>query len=279
MRRRGLAAAETNARVEGTEPRAAHKRRPCHGEQEAFVYAGEWLKGRVALITGSTKGIGRALAEDMVRAGAHVVVSSRTASDVAEAARAVTALGPGETRGIVCDVRDPGACQALVAETIEHFGGLDIVVNNAGLGRFAKIHEMDPAEWDLQIRTNLDGVFHVSRAAIPHLVAGGGGWIFNIGSLAGRNAFSGGAAYNATKFGLLGMSEAMMLDLRHEGIRVSCIMPGSVNTHFFGGEPGPDGEWKLWPEDVSRVVMDLLAFPDRALPSKVEIRPSRPPKK
>jgi 3-oxoacyl-[acyl-carrier protein] reductase len=243
------------------------------------VGAGDWLAGRVVLITGSTKGIGRALAEDLVRVGAHVVVSSRTASDVTEAARAVTALGPGETHGVVCDVRDPGACEALVQSTVEHFGGLDIVVNNAGLGRFAKIHQMDPADWDLQIRTNLDGVFHVSRAAVPHLIAGGGGWIFNIGSLAGRNAFSGGAAYNATKFGLLGMSEAMMLDLRHDGIRVSCIMPGSVNTHFSGDEPGPEGEWKLWPEDVSRVVMDLLAFPDRALPSKVEIRPSRPPKK
>ncbi len=239
----------------------------------------EHLEGRVALITGSTKGIGRALAEDLVRAGANVVVSSRTESDVVEAARAVTAIGPGRTHGVVCDVRDPGSCAALVEETVEHFGGLDIVVNNAGLGRFARIHEMDPADWELQLRTNLDGVFHVSRAAIPHLVAGGGGWIFNIGSLAGRNAFSGGAAYNATKFGLLGMTEAMMLDLRDEGIRVSCIMPGSVNTHFFGGEPGPEGEWKLWPEDVSRVVMDLLAFPARALPSKVEIRPSRPPKK
>ncbi len=237
------------------------------------------LSGKVALVTGSSKGIGLAIAEDLVRAGAQVVVSSRTAADVEGAASRLSELGPGRAVGIPADVRDPLACAALVAGTVKAFGRLDILVNNAGLGRFAPIHEMDPADWDTQIRTNLDGVFHVSRAAIPHLMAAGEGWILNIGSLAGRNAFAGGAAYNATKFGLLGMTEAMMLDLRDHDIRVSCIMPGSVNTHFFGGEPGPEGAWKLQPEDISRVVMDLLAFPGRALPSKVEIRPSRPPRR
>jgi 3-oxoacyl-[acyl-carrier protein] reductase len=236
------------------------------------------LTGKVALVTGSTKGIGRAIAGDLVQAGANVVLSSRTVADVAAVARDLAAAGPGGAHGIPCDVRDPEACRTLVAGTVAHFGGLDILVNNAGLGRFAKIQEMDPEDWETQIRTNLDGVFHVSRAAVPHLVAGEGGWIFNIGSLAGKNPFSGGVAYNATKFGLTGMSEAMMLDLRHEGVRVACIMPGSVNTHFFGGEPGPDGDWKLQPQDVSRVVMDLLGFPDRALPSRIEIRPSRPPR-
>ncbi|CAN5692232.1 SDR family oxidoreductase [soil metagenome] len=237
------------------------------------------LAGKVAVITGSTKGIGRALAEDLVRAGARVVISSRTPADVERVAAEVGEVGPGEAAGIPCDVREPASCRALVSGAVERFGRLDIVVNNAGLGRFAKIQEMDPADWDVQIRTNLDGVFHVSKAAIPHLMSAGGGWILNVGSLAGRNAFSGGAAYNATKFGLLGMTEAMMLDLRDDDIRVSCIMPGSVNTHFFGGEPGPEGDWKLQPEDISQVIMDLLAFPGRALPSKVEIRPSRPPKK
>ncbi len=236
------------------------------------------LTGKVALVTGSTKGIGRAVAEDLVRAGAEVVVSSRTVADVARAAGEVDGVGPGAAHGIPCDVRDPEACSRLVRGTVERFGGLDILVNNAGLGRFARIQEMDPADWEIQVRTNLDGVFHVSRAAVPHLVADGGGWIIHIASLAGRNAFSGGVAYNATKFGLVGMSEAMMLDLRDEGVRVTCVLPGSVNTHFFGGEPDPEGGWKLQPEDVSRVVMDLLAFPDRALPSKVEIRPSRPPR-
>ncbi len=240
------------------------------------------LGGKVALVTGSTKGIGRAVAEALLAEGARVVVSSRTASDVARVAEELAAeagAGVGEAHGIPCDVRDPEACRALVEGTVARFGRLDIVVNNAGLGRFAPIQELDPADWDLQIRTNLDGVFHVSKAAVPHLVRAGGGWILNVGSLAGRNAFGGGVAYNATKFGLLGMTEAMMLDLRHEGIRVSCIMPGSVNTHFSGREPGPEGDWKLAPEDVARVVLDLLSFPDRALPSKVELRPSRPPRK
>lgn len=236
------------------------------------------LAGKVAVITGSTKGIGRAIAEDLVRVGAEVVVSSRTVADVESAAREVDGVGPGTAHGIPCDVRDPEGCRRLVEETVERLGRLDILVNNAGLGRFAPIQDMDPADWDLQIRTNLDGVFHVSRVAVPHLISGGGGWIFNIGSLAGRNAFSGGVAYNAAKFGLTGMSEAMMLDLRDEGVRVTCILPGSVNTHFFGEEPDPEGSWMLQPEDVSRVIMDLLRYPDRALPSKIEIRPSRPPK-
>ncbi len=235
------------------------------------------LAGKVALITGSTKGIGRAIARELAEAGAKVVVSSRTEADVARTARELDGSGSGTAHGIPCDVRDPEACRRLVEGTVERFGGLDILVNNAGLGRFATIQEMDPEDWDIQLRTNLDGVFHVSRAAVPHLVAGGGGWIFNIGSLAGRNAFSGGVAYNARKFGLRGMTEAMMLDLRDEGVRVTLIMPGSVNTHFFGSDPDPEGGWKLQAEDISRVVLDLLAFPDRALPSKVEIRPSRPP--
>lgn len=240
--------------------------------------AGE-LDGKVAVVTGSTKGIGRAIAEALVDAGGDVVVSSRTAGDVERAARELSERGPGRGHGIRCDVREPGDCRALVDGTVERFGRLDVLVNNAGIGRFASIREMDPADWDLQIRTNLDGVFHCSQAAVPHLVDAGGGWILNIGSLAGRNTFAGGVAYNATKWGLLGMSEAMMLDLRYEGIRVSCIMPGSVNTHFFPGGPDPEADWKLTGDDVARVVLDLLRFPDHALPSRVELRPSRPPRK
>jgi 3-oxoacyl-[acyl-carrier protein] reductase len=235
--------------------------------------------GKVAVITGSTRGIGRAVAEAIVKGGGKAVVSSRRAEAVEETVQALAGAGPGEVMGKVCDVRDAKACEALVSAAVDRFGGVDILVNNAGLGRFATIQEMDRESWDVQIRTNLDGVFHCSKAAVPHLQERGGGWIFNIGSLAGRNAFSGGVAYNASKWGLLGMTEAMMLDLRHEGIRVSCIMPGSVNTHFFEDGPDPDDDWKLQAQDIARVITDLLAFPDRALPSKVEIRPSQPPRK
>jgi 3-oxoacyl-[acyl-carrier protein] reductase len=236
------------------------------------------LRGKVALVTGSTKGIGRAIAEDLLQREARVVVSSGNPDNVAQATVELARFGAGQVHGVPCDVRSPEACAQLVAETVERFGGLDLLVNSAGLGRFAPIQDLSVEDWDLQLRTNLDGVFYVSKAAVPHLIARGGGWIFNIGSLAGRNAFSGGVAYNASKFGLTGMSEAMMLDLRDHGIRVTCIMPGSVNTHFFGGDPGPEGAWKLQPEDISRVVLDLLDFPERALPSKIEIRPSRPPR-
>ncbi len=240
---------------------------------------GGLFQGTVAVVTGSTRGIGRAVAEVLVREGGRVMVSSRRADAVEETVAALEALGTGEAAGQVCDVREPAACHALVEAAVERFGALDVLVNNAGLGRFAKIQEMEPETWNIQLRTNLDGVFHCSQAAIPHLRVRGRGWIFNIGSLAGRNAFSGGVAYNASKFGLLGMTEAMMLDLRDEGIRVSCIMPGSVNTHFFEGGPDPEDDWKLQSEDIARVITDLMSFPDRALPSKVEIRPSRPPKR
>ena len=236
------------------------------------------LTDAVALVTGGTKGIGRAICEALVRRGSRVVASSRTASQVNAAAAELSDLGLGEAHGVVCDVRQPDQCARLVEETVDRFGRLDILVNNAGVGRFAAIHELSRADWDQQIRTNLDGVFHCSRAAVPHLVDAGG-WIVNIGSLAGRNAFAGGVAYNASKWGLLGMSEAMMLDLRHEGVRVSCVMPGSVNTHFFADGPDPEASWRLDPEDVAQAVLDLLDFPGRALPSRIELRPSQPPKK
>lgn len=233
---------------------------------------------RISLVTGSSKGIGLAVAAALVGEGDDVVVTSRDEAAIREIAKELTEVGSGRAHAIRCDVRDPTQCRALVEEAVAHFGGLDVLVNNAGIGVFAPIQQMDPDDWDRQVRTNLDGVFHCSRAAVPHLIRRGGGWILNIGSLAGRNSFSGGVAYNATKWGLLGMTEAMMLDLRHEGVRVSCIMPGSVNTHFFGNAPDPEDDWKLVPEDIARTVLDLLAYPERALPSRVELRPSRPPK-
>jgi len=235
------------------------------------------LHGRVALVSGGTKGIGRAIVSDLLDAGARVVFSARTAADVEAAADALS--GIGETLGIVADVRDPGACEDLVARAVGRFGGLDILVNNAGIGRFAPVQEMTVEDWDAQIATNLSGVFYLSRAAVPYLKSSPDAWIVNIGSLAGRNPFSGGSAYNASKFGLLGLSEAMMLDLRYEGIRVSLVMPGSVSTDF-GSRPADAKEgWALTSEDVSKAVLDLLRYPGNAHVSRVEMRPSRPPKK
>ena len=233
------------------------------------------LGGRVCVVTGSTKGIGRATAEALAEHGADVVVSSRRETDVDAAATEVNAIGRGSTIGVVCDVRDPDACEELIARAVDRFGRLDVLVNNAGWGLFAPIQEMSIEDWRGQIDTNLGGVFYCSKAAAPHLSATGNGWIINVGSLAGRNSFAGGAGYNASKFGLLGMTEAMMLDLRYDDVRVSLIMPGSVNTHF-RGQAGTDGEWKLHADDVAQAVVDLLAYPGRALPSRIEMRPSRP---
>lgn len=233
--------------------------------------------GRVALVTGGTKGIGRAVVGDLLDGGFKVSFSARTASDVE--AEAAALAGRGEVLGVAADVSDPEACEALVGRTVDRFGGLDVVVNNAGVGKFAPIHEMSLEDWRAQIDTNLNGVFYLTRAAVPHLKKSPAAWIINIGSLAGRNAFAGGAAYNASKFGLLGMSEAMMLDLRYEGIRVSLIMPGSVATDF-GSRPADAKEgWALTSEDVSRAVLDLLRYPGNAHVSKVEMRPSQPPRK
>lgn len=235
------------------------------------------FKDRVAIVTGSTKGIGRAIAADLLSEGFHVVLTARTESDVD---RVAEELGVGgAVLGIPCDVRDHDACKALVAQTLDHFGRLDLLVNNAGVGKFAPIQDMPPEDWGLQIDTNLTGVFYLSQAAIPALKESPDAWIINIGSLAGRNTFAGGAAYNASKFGLLGMSEAMMLDLRYEGIRVSLIMPGSVDTSFGDRPAGSKAGWALTSEDVSRAVLDLLRYPGNALASRVELRPTKPPRK
>jgi NAD(P)-dependent dehydrogenase (short-subunit alcohol dehydrogenase family) len=231
------------------------------------------LADRVAVVTGGTRGIGLATARMLVHAGSAVVVAARSGRDVE---RVADELGP-RALGVACDVRRVDECERLMARTVERFGHLDILINNAGLGVFAPVEAMSLDDWHRQIETNLDGVFYCCRAALPHLKRAGG-WIINIGSLAGKNAFAGGAAYNASKFGLLGFSEALMLEVRHDGVRVSCVMPGSVATDF-SGDAAAGTDWKLHAEDVAQVVQDLLAFPGRALPSRIEIRPSRPPKK
>jgi NAD(P)-dependent dehydrogenase (short-subunit alcohol dehydrogenase family) len=233
------------------------------------------LSGRTALVTGSTRGIGLAIAEALIARGVYVAVSGRTVTRVREVAEELSRRGPGRAIGIQCDVRDPEQCARLVSGAARALGRLDVLVNNAGVGHLKPVHELSVEEWRDQMETNLGGVFYCSRAAVPHLRATGDGWIVNIASLAGKNAFAGGAGYNATKFGLVGMSEAMMLDLRYEGIRVSVIMPGSVQTEF-GGRASADKEWALQPEDVATAVVQLLELPPRALVSRIELRPTRP---
>jgi len=239
------------------------------------------LAGRAALVTGASKGIGYAIAEALAASGADVMICARQAEEVAEAATRLDSAAPGTVLGQRCDMRSADDVEQLVAAVAARFGGIDILINNAGVGSFAPVDEISLDTWHQILETNLSGVFYACRSAIPHLRRRGGGWIINIGSLAGKNPFAGGAAYNASKFGLLGFTEAMMLDVRHDDIRVSCIMPGSVESHFSGpGLHGPStGEWKLQPEDIAQMVLDLLAFPSRALPSRVEMRPSKPPKR
>ncbi|HET7321143.1 MAG TPA: SDR family NAD(P)-dependent oxidoreductase, partial [Longimicrobiaceae bacterium] len=173
----------------------------------------------------------------------------------------------------------PDEVKALIARASSAFGGLDILINNAGVGLYAPIDEIPIERWKQVLETNLDGPFYASREAVPLMKERGGGWIINIGSLAGKNPMVGGTAYNASKFGLLGFSEAMMLDVRHFGIRVSCLMPGSVATYFNDHTPNEADAWKIQPEDIAELVMDLLAMPERTLPSRIEVRPTKPPKR
>jgi NAD(P)-dependent dehydrogenase (short-subunit alcohol dehydrogenase family) len=174
------------------------------------------------------------------------------------------------------NVRDYGQVERALSKAADTFGGIDIVINNAGVGTFCEVANQSPEDWRELIETNLTGVFHCCRAAIPHLRRRSGGWIINISSLAGKNPFRGGAGYCASKAGLNVFSEALMQEVRYENIRVSCIMPGSVRTEFAGTHQGAGSEWKLDPDDVARVVADLLEHDPRSLPSHIEIRPSKP---
>lgn len=237
------------------------------------------IQGQVAIVTGGTRGIGRAIARSLLEAGARVVVCARKQDPVARCVEELGGEKGGNIRGLACDVSQYDQVQALVAFTVREFGGLDILVNNAGVGVMANVAEISPRQWQQVIGTNLTGVYHCCHAAIPVLRQRGGGYILNISSLAGKHAFAGGSAYNASKFGLNGFSEAIMQDLRYDNIRVSCILPGSVNTEFRGHRSGKLACWKLTPEDVARVVVDLLRHDPRSLPSRVEIRPSQPPRK
>jgi NAD(P)-dependent dehydrogenase (short-subunit alcohol dehydrogenase family) len=236
------------------------------------------LEGKVGLVTGSTRGIGRAIAEEMAKAGATLVVSGTREADVARVVEEMRAAGH-TVFGSACDVRRYDEVEALMEYCTSEAGGLDILVNNAGVGLFSPVSEISPEDWDRVINTNLTGVFYCSRAAIPHLLQRGGGAIVNISSLAGKNAFAGGAAYNASKFGLEGLSEAMMLDLRYQNIKVAYVLPGSVATEFSGRTLSEEESWRLTAGDVAEVVLDILAQDRRALASRVELRPFQPPRK
>ena len=235
------------------------------------------LKNKTAIVTGGTKGIGRGIAEALVREGVQMCISARHQDEIDEAVNALSQLG--RAIGFVCDVRDYDQVKSLIAYAVKELGGLDILINNAGIGTFETVEETSPEEFRAVLETNLFGVFYCCHEAIPQMKKGGGGYIINISSLAGVNAHPRMAAYNASKFGLNGFSEGLMQEVRHDRIKVSYIMPGSVNTEFGGDSPSDEKSWQLTPQDIARVVIDLLHHDDRSLPSRVEIRPSKPPKK
>ena len=237
------------------------------------------LKGKAAVVTGGSKGIGYAIAAALVRAGVNVFIGARHAHEINGAVSRLNNLNGGRAAGFVCDVRDFLQVQSLFANAVNTFGGVDILVNNAGIGIFNSVETMSPEDFRAILETNLFAVFHCCHEAIPLMKQRGGGYIINISSLAGANPHPQMAAYNASKFGLNGFSEALMQEVRHDGIKVSYIMPGSVNTAFGDDEPSDEKSWQLQPEYIAEVVLDLLHHPERSLPSRVEIRPSRPPKK
>jgi 3-oxoacyl-[acyl-carrier protein] reductase len=234
------------------------------------------MTNKICLVTGSTRGIGRAIAKMLLDEGAQVVITGRDQNAVD---RAVSELGTetgGKVAGKAADVRSHEDVAGLFRFVDTHFGGLDILVNNAGVGVFRSVSDFSVEEWQHTLETNLSGVFYCCREAFPRFQIRGGGYIVNISSLAGKNPFAGGAAYNASKFGLNGFSEAMMLDKRNDNVRVSYIMPGSVATEFSGHDTNSGTDWKIHPEDIAKIVQTLFQMPERTLISRVEVRPSKP---
>jgi 3-oxoacyl-[acyl-carrier protein] reductase len=239
------------------------------------------LENKVAIVTGGTRGIGRAIAARLLAEGARVAICGIRQNSV-DAALGV--LSPKDAVfGMVADVSKLEDVRRFVAAVRQRFGSIDILVNNAGAGLFRSVADLTPEEWQRTIGLNLTGVYYCCHEILPIFMQAGSGDVVNISSLAGKNAFAGGGAYNASKFGLNGLSEAMMLDYRNAGVRVSTIMPGSVNTHF-GGSSEQEGSndrnaWKIAPEDIAEIVVNVLSMPRRITVSAVEVRPSRPPGK
>lgn len=236
------------------------------------------VKDKVILITGGSKGIGYGIAEILVGEGAKVAITSRSQDAADEAAESLKLSSNSNVIGIESDVSNMDSEKEAVRKTVEAFGRLDVLVANAGVGHFANIRDMSAEDWNHTIDTNLTGVFNSVKASLDEIIKTKG-YIITIASLAGTNFFAQGTAYNASKFGLVGFSQALMLDVRQEGVKVSTIMPGSVATYFNGHVPDESDAWKIQPEDIGKLVLDLLTMHPRTLPSKVEVRPSMPPSK
>jgi 3-oxoacyl-[acyl-carrier protein] reductase len=235
------------------------------------------LSGKVAVVTGGTRGIGRAVAERLLQEGASVAICGRASQSVEQAVVEMAKISGGKVFGEAADVSNPGEVRRFFQSVDAQFGCLHILINNAGMGIFRRVAELSVEDWHRMIDLNLSGVFYCCREALPRFNNCGGGYIVNISSLAGKNAFSGGAGYNASKFGLNGFSEALMLDHRYDNVRVSYIMPGSVDTAFSSAESA-HADWKIAPQDVAEVVLALLRMPERTLVSRVEMRPLKPRK-
>lgn len=233
------------------------------------------LKNKVAYITGGTKGIGFAVARTLLNQGMRVAVSGRSQESVD---KALKDFNNDAVLGIVSDVAKMADEKNAVSKIMEKWGQVDVVLANAGVGNFAPIDEMTDEDWHQMIDTNLNGAFHTLKASVEALKKSEGYYI-TLASLAGTNFFAKGAGYNASKFGVVGFTQAAMLDLRQYGIKVSTIMPGSVSTHFNNNEPDEKDAWKIQPEDIGELVLDLLQMNERTLPSKIEVRPTRPDKK
>ncbi len=234
------------------------------------------LEGKFAVVTGGTRGIGLAIAKALLDGGASVAVCGRSEQSLARALGELSPQRKGKVIGRVADVRSSDDVARFFEFVGQEFEGIDILVNNAGVGIFRSVAELTIEDWRTTMDTNLSGVFYCCRETLPRMISRGGGSIINISSLAGRNPFAGGSAYNASKFGLNGFSEAMMLDHRHDKVRVTYVMPGSVDTEF--SSSSQSSSWKIAPEDVAQVVMNVLSLPVRTLVSRVEMRPSMPAK-
>ena len=238
----------------------------------------ESLRGKVAFVTGGSRGIGLAIARALVADGVQVAITGRSEAHLAAARPTIESAGPGAVETLQADVRRFADVTRAIDATAARFGGLDVLVNNAGVGFFTPVAAMTPEQWSEVVDTNLTGVFNACHAAIPHLKTRGGGFIINISSLAGKNAFPDAAAYCASKAGLNAFSEVLMQEVRYDNIRVSYVMPGSVATGFSSGDETKGADWKSSPDDIADVVVDLLQSNARSIPSRVEIRPSQPKK-